>query len=1147
MFKPIIGPHNHPLSLDSGNTVKYFIRTAAKDFGRPAIALTDHGTLGSIIEAHEYTKELKKKEDLDITIIPGIELYLLPSEHDLKTNPKLDYYHVTVHFADFQAYLDGCKLSRSAYERSVFKGGELKPLTTWEELESLSGRVTLFSSCLVGCVLKPWLKGYPEIAEANFLRLKRIAGPGKFFAEIFPYEVSKNWNRKTKKFEPIPPSECSATGRLQVDANKFIMHLSKKHSVPMVVSEDAHYAHESEKFIQDVRLNKDGQDNWKMSDANCLHDSEWLFKELNRMHPEIDQKMFEEMVDNSYATLDNFKGFDAKFKPSLPKVIVNHDNCCKELSTDKELVNYFLDKIQALGRVNLKDPVYLERMKKEINQLALNGKINILPYFEPLTKIIDFCREKGITVGPGRGSAAGSLFAYALGITSVDPVAEGLSFERFFDVSRVEEGLADIDTDFSDKDAVIEFIKETWGDKFAYLGIGSTFKTKTVLKDVDRLIFGHVRKETEEVCKTIPNSPQGASEEDFLKGFTDADGIYHEGQLEQNEKLLEYLKKNKDHASYLFKMVGIIRQMGRHACGVVITDRPVHEFIPVQKVSGEITTQLLPKWVEKSGGVKYDILGLHTLKDIGLCVRLIKDRHGIEIDPWKIKDDPKFWEAMAKDPVTVFQLHTVTVREGVQRMRPKTAQEAAVLTSVFRPGAMDAPSDEDENMTMSDIFLDRWEGKRPVRYVHPDLEPILKRTAGVCVFQEDLMKIVHEIGGLSMPETQKFRKAISKKAGNDLIELLNKVQKHLVEVRNWTPEQAAAICDQMKASGKYAFNLSHALSYSYVARACAYFKYYYPNEWWSAVLTNSSKDDLKKYWPHVAKDVLNIDIQKSGPDFMIVPTEEGEKLLSPLSIINGLAADSKATESIIANRPYTNIQDFVDRVDRSKVNRAVVFKLILSGAMDSLFPAGTDHMVMMQDYLKAKAKAEGKKTAEPVPSEYLSLTPLKTFLMKKKIFKMYSEEVTPLAINKLKALKRLSDFPGVPGMFLYNNPDPKARYAQTAVIDTNALFETLEEEQEQVFTMIAFIQDTEEFKYQNNQKTAMKFIVEAGDQTVEFVKWPEFGENKHNIVADHSDSIAVLTLKKAYGRHDASIVSYEIIEDLMFLKEEKEKRKSKKT
>ena len=281
----------------------------------------------------------------------------------------------------------------------------------------------------------------------------------------------------------------------------------------------------------------------------------------------------------------------------------------------------------------------------------------------------------------------------------------------------MEEGLADIDSDFSDRQAVVDFIKSKWGDKFAYLGIGTTFKTKSALKEIDRFLYGTVRKETEMLCKhNVGTAPQGTKEDDFLRGYKDADGNYMPGELETNDKLRAYLEGNPKVAEFLFKMVGITRQMGRHAAGVLIADVPIHDFMPVMQISKEPTTQLLPKWVEKCGGVKLDILGINTLKDIQLCLKLIQQRHGIKIDPWKIKDDPAFWNYITKNRAGIFQLHTETVRVGLQTMKPQNVQEGAILTSVFRPGAMDAISDEDPSKVMSTIFLERWTGSEMLRW-----------------------------------------------------------------------------------------------------------------------------------------------------------------------------------------------------------------------------------------------------------------------------------------------------------------------------------------------------------------------------------------------------------------------------------------------
>lgn len=1122
----IIPPHTHPLSLDSGNTVKQFIKSAAKDFNKKAVAVTDHGTLGAIIEAHDYSKELKKKENLDIKIIPGIELYLLPSPDD---SSGWSYYHVTVHFNDFDAYLEGSKLSKTAYDRAVFKGGELKPLTTWEELESLSGKVTLFSGCLVSAAVRPILNGHRDIAEKNFVRLMNIAGPGKFFSEIFPYEVSKNWDGKKKEFVPIKPDSCH-DGRLQVEANKWIMYLSKKYNVPMVISEDAHYAHEDEKVIQDMRLGQNKSSNWKMADANCLHENEWLLNELCKLHPgDVNEYKFEQMAENSLKFLETFKGFEPQFSPRLPEIKIDNP---RNLKSEDLHASHILTLIKEKGRINFNDKTYTARLNNEIKQLVYNGKVDLSRYMLFLTKIVDWCKDNNVLVGPGRGSAAGSLLAYGLGITSVDPIKEDLSFERFFDVTRVEEGLADIDMDFSDRNKVVDYLKEEYKDKFAFLGIGGTFKTKTVLKDIDRFLHGEVRKETEDVCKTIPNSPQGIAEEDFLKGYTDADGNTHEGHLEINEKLRDYLKNNPIVAKYLFKTVGIIRQMGRHAAGILIADKPINEFIPVMKVSGEPTTQLLPKFVEKSGGIKYDILGVSTLEDIRLALNLIKERHGVDLDPWKLEDSDDFWEAMHEDPSTVFQLHTQTVRHGLITMKPKTVQDGAILTSVFRPGAMDAPSDEDPTKVMSDIFLERWTGKREVKYIHPELEFILKPTVGVIVFQEQLMKIANELGGLSMPETNKLRKAISKKSGDELLVLLKKVKEGLIN-RGWTEDQSDKIIDQMKAAGKYAFNKSHAISYTYIARACAYLKYHYPIEWWSAILTNASKDDLKVYWQNMAKIILPPDINESSNEFKIVKTKDGDKILSPLNLIEKVGP--AVLSEIINKRPYNSFDEFLTKVNRRVINKGIVLRLIFSGILDNFF----DKEMAIQDkfnvFLNKKAQLDGKKNTDPLPDEYRNITPLKRALLSKTIFKVHNENMLDIARPKLKSLGLLDNNDNYKFDY-FKDPDSGKSYI---LIDYDEYEYRLNESHdvEHEFAIVGYIVSLKEHKYANNSKTMLKMQIDFEDKNFELIKWPDYGKNNHGISLELENSISLMILKKRAGAEEAFVQKVFPLETISFLKE----------
>lgn len=1128
--KVIFGPHNHPQSLDSGNTVEYFLKSAAKDFNRKAIALTDHGSMGAIIESIEISKKMKESEGIDLKVVPGIELYILPDEGDDLGHP---YYHLTIHLNDFASYLDACKLSKPSYDRSIYKGGELKPLTTWSELESMSGKITILSGCMISPVMRPILNGRKDISEKYFKKLMQIAGPGKFFVEIFPYEVSKNWNGKTKTFEPIK-NECIPDGMLQIACNEWVIYLAEKYKIPVVISEDAHFAKEEEKVIQDLRLSGNGNYNWKMSDANCLHTTEWLYDELKRLHPNyINDSKFIELIDNSEKCLETFKGFDYKFKHALPLIELN--GIPTEMSND-ESVKYVINKIIKKGRIDLSNPVYAKRLKKEIDELAYNGKINILPYFMILEEIIEWCANNEVLVGPGRGSAAGCLMSYGLGITSVDPIKENLSFERFFDVARVEEGLADIDTDFSKKDLVVDFIKKRWGDRFAFLGTGTTFKTKSSLKDIDRLLYGKVRPETEAICKKIQTSPQGVSEHDFLRGYKDADGIWQDGELEKNKDLADYLRENVESAKMLFKMIGIIRQMGRHAAGVLIADKPIHNFIPLCKVSDEFTTQLLPKWVEKCGGVKYDILGLNTLEDIRLCLKYIKERYNKTIDPWSLPDDKSIWDAAIEDPSAIFQLHTDTVRPGMIGMRPQNVQEAAILTSVYRPGAMDAPSDEDPNITMEKIFIERWNGTREAHAIHPDLEPILGSTKFVIVFQEQIMQIVHDLGGLSMPETQKLRKAISKKASDDLINLLNKVQSNLVK-RGWTTEQSKAVCDQMKASGKYCFNKAHAVSYAYVAKACAYLKKYYPAEYWAAVLTNGSKDDIKKYWPKISDIMLPIDINKSTDRFEIVDVEVNGKIVSrllpPLNMIEGIGI--AALNNLINSRPFNSLSDMLQKVDRRIINKKIFIKLIFSECIDQFFSKSSNEFEKISEYFNAKAIIENKKKVEQVPEEYRNLTSLKKELIKKSTYKVYNTDLFKAALPKLSYLKLLDD-----SGIMYRYRDNNKKYDKVPVVNKQDFQHIMEQESEFMFCIVGFITSAKEKRYKNNTKAYLKVSVELEDALIEAIKWPEFKRigkdwtqlDSHGINKDIEDSISLLIMKKRKDSQDLSIEKIIVIEEL---------------
>lgn len=1097
----VVGVHNHPLSLDSGCSVEAFVTDSAVDFQRKYMAITDHGTIGAILEAQEVAQKLKKNGTADITIIPGVEAYLMPDTPQEKK--AFSYYHLTIHMDDFETYLKFCRLNKAFQDRAINKGGEPKPLMTWAELESLSGKITILSGCLVGAVSRPWLKGMKDVSEHNFKRLMSIAGPGRFFAEIFPYELSKNWDSKTQSFKPIDTTHtpCCTSGKLQKDANDWIFSLAHKYNIPTVVAEDAHFVHERDKFVQDMRLGN----HWRMSDANCVHDNEWLFETLKELHPEVvDEGYFTKMVENSYDVANNFKGWEPKFEHAIPVIELGD----KKVTEEREILALFSGIIKEKNRIDLSDDRYRSRLLHEIRQLSDNGKINLLPYFWVIYEIVEWCSRSGILVGPARGSAAGSLLSYAIGITQVDPIKENLSFERFFDVTRVEEGLADIDTDFSDRGRVIDFIKERWGDRVSYLGVALTFKTKTALKDIERFLNGSVSKETEAFVKALPSAPQGMSELDFLQGYIDSDGNPQQGVLETHPKLQAWLDERPTMKEYLFRIVGITRQMGRHAAGVLIADRPVHEFVPLVKVSGEYATQISPKMVEQCGGVKYDILGLNTLLDIQRTLENIKRTTGETVNPWTVPDNGEYWDSCLADPTSIFQIHTTTVRGGLSEMKPRGVQQMAILTALFRPGAMDAPADDGSGRTMERVFLDRWTGKERVGYIHQDLIPYLKDTMGTIIFQETLSAIAHGLGGLSMPETNRLRKAISKKSAKDLSELLHKMSDTLLTDRGWSKQQADTLIHQMQASGRYSFNKSHAVSYSYIIRACAYLKHHYPVQWWAAVLSNASEDDLLSYWSHAQDYLKSPSVNMGKPEFRI--SDDAKSVTPPLSLVVGLG--DKALNEIDAKGPFSSMQDFVMRIDRRVVNKHLITKMIVGGVFDEIEEGDIDQK--LEKYIIIRRENLKEKNFSLEPFWYQNST-VRDFLVKRRSlsvhFKDWVKPDDPIIqlINKTSAKHQKINNQHSVHFRGRNYLWPQ---------DADMALDFFEKKNFDNVAIPCYVESTSELNYSNNSKTALKVKCEIGGELIEFIKWPKWEEDHHQIKDSLSGEIVLLIMSSYFSK-----------------------------
>ena len=803
-FKPIPQFHGHSHhSLDGAATVPDLL-DRAKELEIPALAITEHGNLNSAMEL--YT-EAKGK---GVRPILGIEAYVedewSPVEFDKKGNAKKKYLHLTIHFKTEAAYLHFCSLTPRMEERAIVKFGERKAILKLAELEPIAGQITLGSGCMVGMVCKHLLRGDTAMAANMYEKLRALAGPGNFFVEIFPHAVTHNW--QAPKIDPaskkiVEPgqfikNECTPLapdGDLQKYLNKWLVDMAEKYGDPVVPSLDYHFAKEEQKASQNARLGQ-GQERWQFYNSyHIKHQDEvgkFFMDSLN-----VNSKSVEKWIDNAHQWASSFNDF--KIKTSKDRWIL------PEFKGDSlKEVEHWINKTKTMDWNN---PAMVERLKYEIDALKFNGQLDVLPYFFPIARLAEWCRNSNILYQL-RGSASGSLLVYLMGISDFNPMDHGLSFDRFISKGRVKSNsLPDVDMDVGDRDLVISHLKEEYGDRFVHISTDVKAKIKSAIKDAERAILGHVRKETEDLCRAIPDPPQGADEYDYVFG-AEEDGVFKEGIIQSNEALQDYAAQNPKIWTMVKEFLGIMRNKSSHACGFCITDKPAHEYIPLYSIGkDQIVTGFSPKSIEAAGLVKYDFLGLNTLKDVALALKFVKERHGVSFTRTNIPDDPEIYkEFELGNTAGVFQFNTAAVIPFLKKIKPKNIEDLAAITSLVRPGTLDAIGED--GRTLAEIYVARSQGE-PITYIHPDLEPILKSTYGVQLFQEQQIQLFRGLGDYSTEEAEKVRKGIGKKDKTILATEIAKLKTKCIE-KGWTEVQAELLAKQIIAAARYSFNKSHA-------------------------------------------------------------------------------------------------------------------------------------------------------------------------------------------------------------------------------------------------------------------------------------------------------------------------------------------------
>ncbi|HOP49859.1 MAG TPA: DNA polymerase III subunit alpha [Ignavibacteriales bacterium] len=885
--------HSHYSLQDAAATVGELVK-AAKEDGMTALALTDHGVMYGIAEFY------KKAKEAGIKPIIGSELYIVPdkasrfdkgknerSDDDNDTyssSPKKIYNHLILLAKNEIGYKNLVKLCSIGHKEGYY----YKPRIDWETLVQYHEGLICTTACPAGIIATPIINNEYEKAKQIALEYKEL------FGDDFYLEIQDHGLEIEKKLL------------------KYIPQIAKETGIKLVATNDVHYQKREHAIAHNILINLSEKD---IDYRNLRYGTDQLyFKTADEM-----KAIFKDFPEAIESTLEIADKINLEFKFGvyhMPKFPIPEEH--KEKNLDQYFI--YLAKEGLKRRFANITPEIRERFDFEIETIV---KMGFSGYFLIVQDFINASKQRGIAVGPGRGSAAGSLVAYCLGITNVDPLEYDLLFERFLNPDR--KSMPDIDVDFADdkREKVIEYVKEKYGEEsVSQIVTFNTLSSKAVLTDVARVI-GVPLNEVKNITKHIPSV--------FGKVYSIEQAINEVPELEhlknpQNEKIKELLEYSKI-------LEGKNRNSSKHAAGVVIAPGDITDYVPIAKAQREdnvFVTQFNMKMLEDFAGLlKMDFLGLRTLTIITETIKLIKKNYGIEIDLDKIPfDDPKTYELFSNGQTTaVFQFESPNMREYLSRLKPESIKDLAAMNALYRPGPMQ----------FIDTFIKKKFGQEEITYRHPKLEPILKETYGIIVYQEQAIQIANKIAGMTLAQADILRRAMGKKDA----EAMKKQKSIFVEgaVKNGIDEQIATdIFNDIEAFASYGFNKSHAVAYSVVAYYTAYLKANYPAEFLAANMTNELNDVSKIaiLLDECRKMKINVRPPNINKPSVYFDVENGE-------IIFGMAAIKGVGEGAVEeiynakknlNRDFKNIFDFCANVDNRILNKKALEALVLAGAFD---------------------------------------------------------------------------------------------------------------------------------------------------------------------------------------------------------------------
>ncbi|MCL2499948.1 MAG: DNA polymerase III subunit alpha [Defluviitaleaceae bacterium] len=959
--KPFTHLHVHTeySLLDGSAKIKDLVKRT-KELGMDSLAITDHGVMYGVIDFYKAAKAAGIKPVL------GCEIYISPGSRKDKSKSDWGNYHHLVLLAENDVgYHNLIKLVSLGFTEGFY----YRPRIDMEILELYKEGLIALSACLSGVISRVMdAEGY-ESAKKKALFYDEMFGRGNFFLELGGYEAAE-----------------------QQTLNRELLRMSKETGIPLVATNDVHYIHADDAKAQEILL--------------CIQTGKTILDE-DRMQFNTDQ-FYLKSPEEMYALF-----------PQAPEALENTqkiaDRCHVNIEFNQYKLprfnvpygfgtasDYLVDRCEAglSDRYGANARLHIDRLHYELSVIRNMG---FEDYFLIVWDFIRYAREKGIIVGPGRGSGAGSIVAYALRITDVDPIPFNLLFERFLNPERISMPDFDIDFCIERRQEVIDYVIETYGaENVSQIITFGTMAARAVIRDVGRAL-AMTYNDVDRVAKMVPMELN----------------ITLERALAINPELRQAFENEEDTRNlidFALKLEGLPRHAGTHPAGVVICNRPVSEYVPLNVNDGVVTTQFPMGTVEQLGLLKMDFLGLRTLTVIRRAAEEIKRGKGIDVDvlDWRLGyDDQKVYEMIHQGRTGgVFQLESSGMTSFMRDMQPRSLEDLTAGISLYRPGPMD--------------YIPQYiKGKKnpaKIKYMHPTLEPILKTTYGCMVYQEQVMQIVRDLAGYSMGRSDLVRRAMSKKQSDVMKQERQNFIHGLSEdgvpgcVRNGIPEKIAGdIFDAMEKFAAYAFNKPHGVGYAVVSYQTAWLKYYHPVEFMAATLS-SMMDNTGKVAAYIHE------CKKLGISLLPPDINEGFQgfSVSGKSIRFGLAAIKNvgrgAVDAIVAEREasgrFAGITDFINRLPGGEINKRCIESLIKAGAFDSLGGKRVQYMTVFPGIVDGMAQAK-KSTLEG----QLSLFDLEEEITTQSF---HADELPPL--NELPKRQLLADEKEMMGIYVSGHP-----------------------------------------------------------------------------------------------------------------------------